>query len=273
MKDFSVAVLLETITPYLVSIASKLVAALLILIIGFKLAKIVVRSFGKSKAIAKLDAGVASFLQNFLSIGLKALILVTVAGLIGIPMTSFITILGSVAVAVGLSLQGSLSNVAGGILILVCKPFVIGDFISAAGNDGVVTDIGLFYTQLTTGDNRKIIIPNSVISSNTIINVTHQTTRRVDMDITVAYDTDIEKAKSILLELANRHPLVEKEPNAPMARIASHGDNALVFTFRVWCKTDDYWTVRFDLLEAVKEAFDSNHISIPFPQLDVHMDK
>lgn len=273
MKDFSVAVLLETVTPYLVSIASKLVAALLILIIGFKLAKIVVRAFGKSKAIAKLDAGVASFLQNFLSIGLKALILVTVAGLIGIPMTSFITILGSVAVAVGLSLQGSLSNVAGGILILVCKPFVIGDFISAAGNDGVVADIGLFYTQLTTGDNRKIIIPNSVISSNTIINVTHQTTRRVDMDITVAYDTDIEKAKSILLELANRHPLVQKEPNAPMARIASHGDNALVFTFRVWCKTDDYWTVRFDLLEAVKEAFDSNHISIPFPQLDVHIDK
>ena len=264
--------LIETLTPIAVSLAGKIISAVLILTIGFSLAKILVKMFTKSKAFAKLDPGVSSFLKNFLSIGMKVLVIVTVAAVIGIPMTSFITILGSMAVAIGLSLQGSLSNIAGGLLILLTKPFVIGDFISVSGFDGTVADIGLFYTKLTTGDNRKVVLPNSVVSNNALVNVTEQKTRRIDLEITVDYNSDIEKVKGILLSVANAHDLVLKDP-APLARLSAHGDSALVFVYRTWCNKDDYWTVRFDLLETVKAEFDKEGISIPFPQLDVHLDK
>ncbi len=264
--------LFETLTPLVVSLAGKIVSAVLILIIGFALAKFLVKLFTKSKAFSKLDPGVASFLKSFLSIASKVLVFVTVAAVIGIPMTSFITVLGSMAVAIGLSLQGSLSNIAGGLLILLNKPFVVGDFISVSGYDGSVTDIGLFYTKLSTVDNRRVVLPNSLVSSNALVNVTEQQTRRVDLDINVAYDSDTEKVKKILLDLANSHSLVLKDP-APMARLSAHGDNALVFTFRTWCKKEDYWDVRFDLLESAKAEFDKEGISIPYPQLDVHIDK
>ncbi len=264
--------LIDTLTPMAISLAGKILSAVLILVIGLALVKFLVKLITKSKAFSKLDPGVASFLKSFLSISSKILIFVTVAAVIGIPMTSFITILGSVAVAIGLSLQGSLSNIAGGLLILLNKPFVVGDFISVSGYDGSVSDIGLFYTRLTTADNRKVVLPNSLVSSNALINVTEQKTRRVDLDITVDYGSDVEKVKNILLDIANNHSLVLKDP-APVARLCAHGDSALVFVFRTWCNRDDYWTVRFDLLEAVKSEFDKEGVSIPFPQLDVHLDK
>ena len=228
--------LIKTLTPFAVSIAGKIIAAVVILTVGFALAKFFVKSITKSKAFSKLDAGVASFLKSFMSICTKVLVVITVAGVIGIPMTSFITILGSMAVAIGLSLQGSLSNIAGGLLILLTRPFVINDFISVNGFDGTVTDIGLFYTKLTTPDNRKIVLPNSVVTGNALVNVTEQTNRRVDLDVTVSYGSDVEKVKAILLNLANNHPKVIKEPDAPVARLSAHGDSALVFTFRTWCK-------------------------------------
>lgn len=264
--------IIQSITPIAVNVAGKIVSAVVILIVGLALAKFLVKLFAKSKLFTKLDPGVATFLKSFLNIASKILVFVTVAAILGIPMTSFITILGSMAVAIGLALQGSLSNIAGGLLILLTKPFVIGDFISVSGFDGSVTDIGLFYTKLSTTDNRKVVLPNSVVSSNALINVTEQKTRRVDMDITVDYGSDVEKVKSILLNLANNHSLVLKDP-APMARLSAHGDSALVFVYRVWCNKENYWDVRFDLLESVKAEFDKEGISIPFPQLDVHLDK
>jgi len=269
---YSAKEIFDIFTPIVISIAGKIVAAILILTVGFTIAKMLVKFFTKSKLFGKLDPGVGSFIKSFLSISIKILVLLTVASVVGIPMASFITILGSVAVAVGLALQGSLSNIAGGLLILLNKPFVVGDFISVNGFDGSVTDIGLFYTKLSTVDNRKVVLPNSVVTSNALINVTHQTTRRVDMDISVAYDSDIEKVKSVLLGIANTHSLVHKDPE-PMARLSAHGENALTFAFRVWCNKEDYWTVRFDLLESVKAEFDKEGISIPYPQLDVHLDK
>ena len=264
--------IIETLTPIVVSLAGKIVSAVLILVIGLALAKFLVKLVTKSTAFSKLDPGVASFLKSFLKISSKILVFVTVAAVIGIPMTSFITILGSMAVAIGLSLQGSLSNIAGGLLILLNKPFVVGDFISVSGYDGSVTDIGLFYTKLTTGDNRKVVLPNSLVSSNALVNVTEQKTRRVDLEVTVDYGSDVEKVKAILLGLAKEHSLVLKDP-APMARLSAHGDSALVFVFRTWCNKEDYWTVRFDLLESIKAGFDKEGISIPYPQLDVHLDK
>ena len=269
---YSAKEIFDFFAPIAVSIAGKLVGAILILTIGFSIAKMIVKFFTRSKLFGKLDPGVGSFIKSFLSIAVKIIVLITVAAVVGIPMASFITILGSVAVAVGLALQGSLSNIAGGLLILLNKPFVVGDFISVNGFDGSVTDIGLFYTKLSTTDNRKVVLPNSVVSSNALINVTEQKTRRVDMDITVDYGSDVEKVKSILLNLANNHSLVLKDP-APMARLSAHGDSALVFVYRVWCNKENYWDVRFDLLESVKAEFDKEGISIPFPQLDVHLDK
>ena len=273
MNEELIRSLVMTLSGYAVDIAKKLVVALIVLFVGFRLAKFVVKLLKNSKAFSRLDANVSSFLQSFLAIGIKALVLVTVAGIIGIPMTSFITILGSMAVAIGLSLQGSLSNIAGGIIILIFKPFSIGDFITVSGESGTVCDIGLFYTKLTTVDNRKIILPNSIVSNETLVNTSEQKTRRVDLNITVSYDTDIKKAKEILLNIANTHPKVIKEPDAPMARLSEHADSALGFVFRSRCKSEDYWDVRFDLMESVKEEFDKNNISIPYPQLDVHIDK
>ena len=273
MTKESLEALFQTVTPYVVNIAGKLVVAILVLVIGFKLVKLLSRLLSKSKTFAKLDPNVCSFLNSFLSIALKAVVVITVAGIIGIPMTSFITILGSMAVAIGLSLQGSLSNIAGGLIILLFKPFAIGEYISVDGVEGTVSEIGLYYTYLKTVDNQKIVVPNAVASNNTLVNVTHQTTRRVDLKITVAYDTDIDTVKDILLGIADAHEKILKTPAVPLARLMDHGDSALVFAFRCWCNSEDYWDVRFDLLEQVKEAFDKRGISIPYPQLDVHLDK
>ncbi len=273
MTKEAIEALFQTLTPYVVSIAGKLIVAVLVLLIGFKLSKVLVKLVVGSKGFSKIDKNVASFIKSFLSIALKTVIVITVAGIIGIPMTSFITILGSLAVAIGLSLQGSLSNIAGGLIVLLFKPFSIGDMISVDGVDGVVSEIGLYYTHLLTGDNRKIVVPNGVISNQTLVNVTQQITRRLDLQITVAYESDIDQVKDILLGIANAHEKVLKMPEPPVARLSEHGDNALVFLFRVWCNRADYWDVRFDLLESVKVAFDKNEISIPYPQLDVHLDK
>ena len=226
----------------------------------------------RSKGLEKIDPAVRSFAKNSASIGMKVMVLITAASILGLNMTSFITLLGTVGVAVGLSLQGSLSNIAGGLIILIFKPFKIGDFITVDGSSGIVKEIGIFYTQLTTVDNVKIIVPNSVVSSETLTNASDQKIRRVDINVSVSYDSDIQKVKDILLDIANNHPDVLQEPAVPMARISAHGDNALEFAFRSWVKSENYWDVKFDMLEAIKNEFDKNGISIPYPQLDVHLD-
>lgn len=263
--------LLNTLASWAVSIASRLVLAGIVLFAGFKIAKIVLKIMDKSRGFAKIDPAVRSFAKNSASIGMKVLILLTAASILGLNMTSFITILGTVGVAVGLSLQGSLSNIAGGLIILIFKPFKIGDFITVDGSSGTVREIGIFYTHLTTVDNSKIIIPNSLVSNETLINVSEQAFRRVDINVTVSYDSDIQTVKDILLGIANSHPDVLQEPSPPLARLASHGSSALEFTFRAWCKSENYWDVKFDMLESIKNEFDSKGISIPYPQLDVHL--
>lgn len=265
--------LLATLMSWAVNIAGRLIVGAIVLVVGFKLAKFTLKLITKSRVMNQLDPAVQSFTKNSVSIGLKVMILITVAGIIGINMASFITILGTVGVAVGLSLQGSLSNIAGGLIILIFKPFKIGDYITVDNASGTVKEIGIFYTHLTTTDNCKIIIPNSLISNETLVNTTEQDKRRVDINVTVDYNSDIQKVKDILLGIADNHPKIIDEPDKPIARVSNHGPNALEFVFRSWCKSEDYWSVKFDLLEAIKTEFDANGISIPYPQLDVHLDK
>ena len=157
-------------------------------------------------------------------------------------------------------------------MILVLRPFRVGDFVEVSGNSGTISDIGIFYTVLTTGDNKVVTSPNGTVMGDTITNYSTKETRRVDLIFSVAYGTDVEKVKSILLEEADKHELVLKDP-APFARLSKQNDSSLDFTMRVWVESKNYWTVNFDLTESVKEAFDKAGIEIPFPQMDVHMDK
>ena len=265
--------IIKTACSYITAIAGKLIFASLVLFIGFKLSKILVKAISKGRLFSSMDPEVQSFVKSLLNISLKVLTIVTAAGVLGVNMASFITVLGSVAVAVGLSLQGSLSNIAGGLIILLFKPFEIGDFITVGDESGTVREIGIFYTRLTTIDNRKIIIPNSLVTNDKLVNATDQDKRRVDITVTAGYDSDIEQIKDILISIAENHPLVINDPEPPVARLNNYGDSALEFVFRSWCMTENYWNVKFDLTEAVKAEFDKNNISIPFPQLDVHLDK
>lgn len=250
----------------------KLIVALVVLIGGIKLIKALTKWLRKSPKMEKVEPSLHSFLISFSKILLYILLIITVAMILGIPATSFITILASCGVAIGLALQGSLSNFAGGIMILLFKPFKVGDFIEANGESGTVEEITVVYTVLLTPDNKRVTIPNGTLTNSVIENYSAEKTRRVDLKFSTAYSADIDTVKSVLTKVAESHPLALKDP-APMVRLSEHSDSALTYTVRVWCKNEDYWDVYFDITEKVKKAFDENGIEIPYPQLDVHMTK
>lgn len=254
------------------SFGFKLISAALIVVIGFYLVKFLMKMIEKTNKINKLDVGVKRFLINTVKILCYVVIIISAAGVIGIPAASFITVLGSAGVAIGLALQGSLSNIAGSILILVNKPFIIGDYIDGNGVSGTVDDIGFFYTTIITPDNKKITCPNGALSNGNIVNYSSKDIRRVDFVFSVAYDSDIELVKKVLVKAAVTHPLVLKDP-IPFVGLVTHGDSALQFTLRTWVNNSDYWTVNFDLNETVKAEFDANGIEIPYNQLDVRVKK
>lgn len=261
--------LVQSLIAWATDAGLRLVLCLLLLIIGLRVIKWGMKKLQKGKAFAKMDPGLRTFLSSGLRIVLNALLLITVAGLLGIPMTSFITVLASCGVAVGLALQGSLSNLAGGVMLMVFRPFRVGDFIETGSGTGTVKDISVFYTTIITPDNKTITIPNGGLTNSAITNYSVSGQRRVDLDFSVEYGTDMEKMKTLMLETAAAHPLVLKDPE-PFARLSQNGDNGMVYTLRAWCSSDDYWTVHFDLLEQVKKQLDKNGITIPFPQVDVH---
>ncbi len=253
-----------------ISFGFKLIWAAVVVFAGIYLVKLVVKLMEKANKVSHLDVGVKRFLVNTVKVLCYVLIVIVAAGIVGIPAASFITVLGSAGVAIGLALQGSLSNIAGSILILVNKPFVIGDYIDANGVSGTVEDIGFFYTTLTTPDNKKVTVPNGALSNSNIVNYSAKNIRRVDFTFSVGYESDIELVKKLLVKAAVTHPLVLKEP-LPFVGLSTHGDSALAFTLRTWVNSGDYWTVYFDLNETVKAEFDANGIEIPYNQLDVHV--
>ena len=265
----------EEIMNYLVELATsaglKLLAAIVLVIVGLKGIKWLRKWIRTSEKLNKIDNSLRSFMISFSSVVLYIVLFITVAVILGIPTTSFITMLASCGVAVGLALQGSLSNFAGGIMILLFKPFKVGDYIDAAGESGTVTEISVVYTELLTVDNKRIIIPNGTITNSVIENYSAENIRRVDFTFNTAYDSDIDKVKKIITEILESHPKALKNPEC-FVRLSAHNDSALTYTARVWCKTDDYWDVNFDVIESVKKAFDENGIPIPYNQLDVHID-
>ena len=252
------------------SLGTKLIASIIVIFIGMKLIKFLKKWFKNTPKLEKIDMGVRTFLSSFLGITLYIILFLSVAMILGIPTTSFMTALASCGLAIGLALQGALSNLAGGIMILIFKPFKVGDYITTSSTSGTVSNITIMYTVLTTPDNKVITIPNGTLTNSVIENYSTSEKRRVDLVFTTSYDCDTQKVKSILLDALNNHEKVLKDPE-PFARLSKHGDSALEYTVRAWCMSSDYWDVNFDLIETVKKEFDLNGISIPFPQMDIHI--
>ena len=244
--------------------APKVIAALAILIIGLFIVGMIVRLSKKLMAKRGIDSTLQKFLGNLLSWTLKILLFVIVASKLGVETTSFAAIIGAAGLAIGLALQGSLSNFAGGVLIMIFKPYKIGDFIEAQGVSGTVKEIQIFTTHLNTVGNKLAIIPNGELSNGNIINYSTESTRRVDMVFGVSYDADIKQTKDLLTELVTSHPKVLQEP-APMIKVLELADSSVNFAVRPWVKTEDYWDVFFDTIENGKIALDEAGIEIPYP--------
>ncbi|MBQ4037822.1 MAG: mechanosensitive ion channel family protein [Clostridia bacterium] len=261
---------INSIGAFLATGGIKLLTSVVLLVVCWKLIGLLIKFLKKNRQFNKIDEGARGFLLSCISIILKVVLVLTVAANLGVPMTNIVAILGSCGLAIGLALQGSLANFAGGLMILVFHPFRVGDYIEASGKEGTVKSISLLYTTVTTIDNKDVIMPNGALTNAVITNFSAEDTRRVDLEFAVAYDSDAERVKQVLLLLADKHELVLKDP-APFARMTKHDQSALIFSLRVWSKKDDYWTVKFDLLEQVKTAFDKLEIQIPFPQMDVHI--
>ena len=261
---------LSWLIPILQDIGLKLLASILLFIGGRLIIKSTAKALRNGKASKKMEPTVAHFLANFINIVFYVILTVTIIAVMGVPMASVVAAIASAGVAIGLALQGALSNFAGGIMILLFHPFRVGDFIEVKGFSGTVSDIDVFYTFLKTGDNKSVTVPNGSIMNNEVVNYSVGGTRRVYLDIGVAYGSDIDRVKEILLEEGTKHELVLKDP-APICRLTEQGDSALNFTLRVWTETANYWQVRFDVLEAVHKRLEGEGIEIPFPQMDVHV--
>lgn len=254
------------------SYAPKLLLALLTLLIGLWIIKVVVNGAGKVMDKRNMDPTLKPFVINLFGILLKVMLVISVVGMVGVEMTSFIAILGAAGLAVGMALSGTLQNFAGGIMILIFKPFKVGDVLEAQGYLGVVQEIQLFNTILLSLDNKTIIIPNGGLSTGSMVNYSTQPTRRVDMTFGIGYSDDIDKAKKILDDLLSKHECVLKDPVHFIA-VSALADSSVNFTVRAWVNAADYWTVFFYMQETVKKEFDKNNIGIPFPQQDVHLYK
>lgn len=248
----------------------KVVAAIAIFIIGRWIAKLVRRGVRRMMEKGGADPIIIGFVGSITYIALLAFVIVAALGQLGIQTTSFIAILGAAGLAIGLALQGSLANFAAGFLMIIFRPFKVGDFIEGAGTSGVVDAIQIFTTTLRTPDNKTIIIPNAKLAGDNIINYSAQDTRRVDMTFGVSYDSDLSKVKAVLNDIVGKDERVLADP-APQVAVAELADSSVNFIVRVWTKTGDYWGVNLDTTEAVKNRFDAEGISLPFPQRDVHI--
>ena len=258
-----------------VNYAPQLALPIVTLIVGLWLIKVVCAALKKAFARSHMEATLQNSIETLMSIGLKALLFISVASMVGVETTSFIAILCAAGLAVGLALQGSLGNFAGGVLILLFRPYKVGDFVEACGQAGVVREITIFNTVMTTGDNKTIILPNGAVSNGAIANYSTQKTRRVDIvfgvELYIPKD-DLRKAKDILNGLIAADDRILKDP-APMVVVSALGDSAVDITTRSWVATGDYWGVYFDLMENAKLGLDEAGISVPYPQAEVQMHK
>lgn len=259
----------QWLVGWLQNIAPKLLGAVIVLLIGWLLSKALVKLLKKALERGKAEAGVVTFVGSLANISLKVLIGITAAAQLGFDVTSIITAIGALGVTLGLALKDSMSNVASGVQILFNHIFRVGDYLTVDGVEGTVDRIELMYTALRTFDNKEIIIPNSELTASVITNYTAQKTRRLDLTYSVSYSTDLAKARSVLEELIAANEKALDDP-APLVAVGEHKDSSILMVVKVWCATENYWPLYFEMQESVKNAFDAAGIEIPFPQIDVH---
>lgn len=262
--------LLLKLQEWLAAFGLKVVAALVILFIGLRVAKFFRKLVEKMMNRGKIDATLITFAGNAVYISIVALVTVVALGQVGIETASFIALVGSAGIAVGLALQGSLSNLAAGVMLIIFRPFKVGDYIEGAGVAGTVKEIEIFTTILISPDNKKIIVPNGKLFGDNIINYSSEPERRIDLVFGVGYGDDLQKAKQIIGDVLSKDERILGDP-APSIGVLELADNSVNFAVRPWVKTADYWPVYFDLKEKMKEKFDAEGINIPFPQRDVHV--
>lgn len=260
----------EKLTSMAIEYGPKLIGAILVLIIGGWVIKTLTRAFEKMLDKRNTDASLKPFLKGTVSILLKALLIISVLGMIGIEMTSFIAILGAAGLAVGMALSGTLQNFAGGVMILIFKPFKVGDYIDAQGHSGTVREIQIFNTILKTPDNKTIIIPNGGLSNSSMTNYSTEEKRRVDWTFGIGYGDDVDKAKAVIKRLANEDHRILNDPEVFIA-VSELGNSSVNFAVRAWVNAADYWDVLFSMNEKIYHSFASEGLNIPFPQMDVHV--
>ena len=259
----------NTVTEFCVNYGLKIIGAIIVLIIGLWIAKWIVKLIGKAKWFKKINKEAQGFVRSLLKTLLYIIVVITVISILGVPMASIIAVIASCGVAIGLALQGSLSNFAGGLMLIVFKPFRVGDYIVTGGFEGTVKEIGIFSTTLATADNRRVVLPNAGLSNTSLVNVTHYETRRVDHIFCTATDADTSAVVSILRRVAESQEL--RLPDMPVSvEFDAFGEGCAKYHVKVWCRTGDYWTMYYSILKEGKRALLENGIKIPLPQVEVH---
>ena len=249
-----------------------IIFAIILLILGILISKLIVKLMCKALDKSKLDLTINHFIKSAVKIALYVLLVTVVLTILGVPTTSIITVIGTAGVAIGIALKDSLSNVAGGFLILIAKPFRVGSYISVSGVEGTVESINILYTKLRTLDNKAIFIPNGNASNAVVTNVTEAAQRRVDHVFSISYDTDYKQAVAAIYKALKKCPkILETEGHKPFVRMCAHSASSIDIQVRVWCKTPDYWDVYYDVIEHVRMQFIEDNIEIPYQQIDVHM--
>lgn len=267
---FDMNAILTKIYEYLATYWLQVLAAVVIFVVGRWLAKVISNLVAKAMTKAKIDPTLTSFVKNLCHIALLAFVIIAALKKLGIPMTEFTVVVGAAGLAVGFALQGSLSNFAAGVILIIFKPFKVGDFVELAGKMGTVKEIQIFNTILNSPDNVRIIVPNGQVTGSNIMNYTVNGTRRIDLVVGVSYDDDLKKTHQVIEKVILGDERILKEPTYTIA-VSELGDSSVNFVVRPWVNAADYWAVRFDIIEKIKLELDKNDITIPYPQRDIHM--
>ena len=260
----------QPILDWIWQVGPRILWALVTFVVGWYLSKLVVKLLKRAMERGRAEKGAVTFISSVVSILLKLLVAITAAAQLGMDVTSIIAAVGTMGVAVGLAIKDSMSNVASGVQILFTHPFRAGDYLVTEGVECTVERIEIMYTSLRTFDNKEVIIPNSELTTNIITNFSAQKTRRLDLNYSVSYSTDLAQARQVLEEVVAANEKILQDP-APLIAVGEHQDSAILMVVKVWCDTDDYWPLYYEMQEKVKNAFDEAGIEIPFPQIDVHM--
>lgn len=262
----------QKIADKAINLGGRILFAIVCFFIGAQIIKFVRRVIQRGMERAKADIGVIQFVDSFIKASLYVVLVLMIAASFGVDAASIVALIGSAGVAIGLAIQGSLSNLAGGVLILMLKPFKVGDYIVASGQEGEVSEIQIFYTKLVTPDNKQVILPNGSLANNSIVNVTTRKCRRVDIPVGISYRSDLKKAKEILTKMLQEDSAVIKEKDH-LVFVDGLGDSSVNLVVRCWFKNEDYWEGKWRLTENIKVILDANQIEIPFPQMDVHLEQ